>query len=222
MDEIFGVYKTSGPTSNDIVRMVKKIKNEKKVGHAGTLDPLASGVIVIAAGKDATKKISTYVAKEKEYLARIMLGTTSTTDDEEGIKTENKIVKKPLLGEIRNLLNDFEGTIDQLPPTFSAVKVKGKEAYKLARQGKGFTLEPKKVLIKKIELYNYAWPYLEIKVLTGPGAYIRSLARDIGQALKTGAYLTELERTRVGGFTKSNSITFKKLKEQYESSRNRN
>jgi tRNA pseudouridine55 synthase len=200
MEKIFAVYKPKGPTSHDIINIIHRQTGEKKVGHAGTLDPLAEGVLVIGVGKESTKKLSEIVQKEKEYIAKIKLGQTSTTDDEEGQKTEVETKEKPQIQEIEKLLKKFLGQIKQVPPVFSAIKLKGQKAYKMARKGRPLDLPPRTVEIKNIELLNYNWPILEIKVLTGPGFYIRSLARDIGAELKTGGYLAGLIRTRVGQY----------------------
>jgi len=203
---LFAIYKPKGPTSNDIVQKIKKLTGIKKVGHAGTLDPLAKGILVVAVGRESTKKLGEIVKKEKEYLATIRLGITSTTDDEEGVKTPSH---SPLKGEkvgvekIKKVLEKFEGKINQIPPIYSAIKIKGQEAYKLARKGQQPKMKSRPVEIKKIVIKSYKWPYLKIKVVTGPGVYIRSLARDIGQKLKVGGYLYNLERTRVGQFTKA-------------------
>jgi len=212
MSKIISIYKPKGPTSNDVVKILKKYFNEKKVGHAGTLDPLASGVLVIGVGREATKKLGDIVKKEKEYIAIIKLGQNSTTDDEEGEKTNIKVSNKPTTDDITTTLTKFEGKIMQTPPIYSAVKIKGQEAYKLARQGKQFELKPRAVEIKKIKLLKYTWPNLTIKVVTGPGVYIRSLARDLGQKLNTGGYLTDLERTRVGQFRKEQAEDIAKFK----------
>ncbi|MBU1164701.1 tRNA pseudouridine(55) synthase TruB [Patescibacteria group bacterium] len=212
MSQIISIYKPKGPTSNDVVKILKKYFNEKKVGHAGTLDPLARGVLVIGVGREATKKLGDIVKKEKEYIANIKLGQNSTTDDEEGEKTQIKIKHKPTTDEIKSILTKFEGKIKQTPPIYSAIKVKGQEAYKLARKGMQVELKPRIVEIKQIKLLKYAWPNLEIKVTCGPGTYIRSLARDIGKELNTGGYLTELERTRVGQFRKEQAESISKFK----------
>lgn len=210
MKGIFAVYKPKGPTSHDIIDKLRKKTGVKKIGHAGTLDPLASGVLVVGVGREATKQLGNIVKKEKEYLAKIRLGMTSTTDDEEGEKVvvvalsnAKRLLKVP---EVEKAVLKFRGEILQTPPIYSAVKVKGKEAYKLARKGQTPKLKPRKVLIKEIEILNYKWPYLKLRVVTGPGVYIRALARDIGKTLKTGGYLAELERTRVGDFTKENAV----------------
>lgn len=211
---IFNIYKPKGPTSFDIVAQVRKITGVKKVGHAGTLDPLASGVLVIAVGREATKKISEIVGQEKEYIADIKLGVTSTTDDAEGIKTlkyENIKTKKPNLNNIKKIIKKFVGKIDQVPPQFSAIKVNGRRAYKSARKGEQVELKPRQVEIKEIGILKYKYPNLKIRVLTGKGVYIRSLARDIGQELGIGAHLTDLERIRVGDFKKQDAISLDEL-----------
>lgn len=212
MKDIFAVYKPKGPTSNQILTKIRKRTGIKKVGHAGTLDPLAQGILVVGVGRAATKQLGTIVAKEKEYLATIRLGYTSTTDDNEGQKEKIQDITKPLLVHVKNTLKQFKGEIDQVPPIYSAIKIKGQEAYKLARKGKEVKMKSRKALIKKISLISYKYPYLKIKVVTGPGVYIRSLARDIGQVLGTGGYLSSLERTRVGRFTKNKALKLNQIK----------
>ena len=202
---IFGVWKPKGPSSYDVIREIKKRTTEKRIGHAGTLDPRASGVLVIAVGREATKKIADEVAKEKEYITSIRLGAESTTDDGEGVKTEVRPIKKPSLGWIKKVLKEFEGEIMQVPPVYSALKVQGKTAYERTRAGEKIELAARKVLIKNIGFISFKWPYLKIRVTTGPGVYIRSLARDIGRRLKTGGYMSSLERTRVGDFSKKDA-----------------
>lgn len=212
---IVAINKPVGPTSFDIVAQVRKITGVKKVGHAGTLDPQAAGVLVIAVGRDDTKKINLIVEKEKEYIAEIKLGETSSTDDNEGDKkpVSDKI---PAPAEIAAALKKFIGEINQTPPKYSAVKVNGRRAYKLARAGQEVEMKPRPILIKDIELLEYAYPVLKIRVATGPGVYIRSLARDIGETLKTGAYMSGLIRTRVGEFTLDKSLLLEEFKRQYE------
>lgn len=206
MKDIFAIYKPKGPTSHDLVKQIRKITGIKKVGHAGTLDPLASGVLVIGIGRQATKQLSFITNDEKEYQATIKLGAFTTTDDLEGKKTQVPVSTLPTTRQIQNILKYFKGHIKQSPPQYSAVKIKGVRAYKLARQGKVFTLKPRRVLIKQIRLLEYKWPTLKLKITTGPGVYIRSLARDLGKKLKTGAYLAALERTRIGRFTRQNAL----------------
>ncbi len=208
----FAVYKPKGPSSFWVVSQVRKIVGrDRKVGHAGTLDPLAEGVLVIAVGRDSTKKIATEVAKEKEYIAEVFLGEESSTDDGEGEKTAIDKNIKPSKEDILRALQKFEGEITQKPPIFSAIKVAGKNSYLLARKGQSPDLKERLVNIKKIELLNYEYPILKIKVVTGPGVYIRALSRDIGRKLKTGAYMYSLTRTRVGEFEIKDAVKVEDL-----------
>lgn len=204
--KIFAVYKPKGITSAAVVEIIKR-KTKEKVGHAGTLDPLAKGVLVVGVGRSATKNLNEELKKEKEYVALIKLGEFSSTDDEEGEKNKVEIKKKPSKKEILSVLKKFTGKFWQKPPLFSAIKIKGKEAYKYARAGKKISLLERLVEAKEIDLIYYRWPYLKIKIVCGPGFYIRSLARDIGETLETGAYLKDLERIRVGDFKKENCLT---------------
>lgn len=211
------IYKPIGPTSHDIVDQIRKITGIKKVGHAGTLDPLAEGVLVIAIGRESTKQLSSIVKKEKEYVAQVKFGQTSSTDDEEGEKTEVVYQRKPSQEDVQEALQKFIGHIKQVPPQFSAIKVKGKKAYKEARQGRTIELEPREVNIKEIELLEYQWPLAKLRVVTGPGVYIRSLARDLGEKLQVGAYLASLKRTRVGDFTEDKAYSIEDFKEHWDS-----
>lgn len=203
--EIFAVYKPKGISSNKFLNVIRRTSGEKKVGHAGTLDPLASGILIVGVGRQATKKLGEMVKKEKEYVAKIRLGIESTTDDEEGVKTEYAVSSSPKRNDIERIIKTYIGTVMQRPPAYSAIKIKGKEAYKLARRGITIAIKPRKVEIKNIEIIHYEWPYLALRIVTGPGVYIRSLARDVGKDLGVGGYLAELERTRVGEFTKENA-----------------
>lgn len=208
MNGIFAIYKPKGPTSFDIIRGLQNALGKRGgIGHAGTLDPLASGVLVIGVGREATKQLGSIVAKEKEYVAKICLGKTSTTDDEEGEKTEHLVKNIPSREEIESVVKTFVGIILQIPPIYSALKVAGKTAYSLARKGKHVELKARAVEIKDIEILSYEWPMVILRVTTGPGVYIRALARDMGEKLGVGGYLADLERTRVGEFTKENSLT---------------
>ena len=219
MKGIFAIYKPKGPTSNDIVQSIKRITGGEKTGHAGTLDPLAEGVLVVGVGREATKKLGIEVKKEKEYLAKIKLGETSTTDDEEGDKTPVSD-RKSDISEIKEAIKKFIGKIKQIPPIYSAIKVSGKEAYKFARKGEKPVLLEREAEIKEIEILGYEWPYLELRVVTGPGVYIRALARDIGKELGTGAYLAALKRTRVGDFTADEALSLDDFKKLWSNSNN--
>ncbi len=199
-------------TSFDLVQRVRntlcrKMEIKKmKVGHAGTLDPLATGLLILCTGK-FTKKIDSYQAQEKEYTATIKLGaTTPSFDMETGEDSKNDVshVTRELIEEA---IKKFQGEIEQVPPVFSAVKIKGKRAFDYARNGEEVKLQPKKIVIKKIEVESYNSPNLKIRVECSKGTYIRALARDIGEELKCGAYLTELRRTRIGNFKVEDAIT---------------
>ena len=198
---IVAVYKERGPTSREVVNKIKKLVGEKKVGHGGTLDPLAEGVLIVGVGRESTKKLHSPQFEEKEYIAKIKLGWSSETDDEEGEKQEVEVTNPPGIDEVEKAVSSFEGIIKQVPPKFSAVKIKGKEAYKYSRKGVEVTIKERPAEIKKITIISYTYPFLNIKTVTGKGVYIRSLARDIGEKLSTKGYLHSLIRTRVGKFT---------------------
>ncbi|MFA6391901.1 MAG: tRNA pseudouridine(55) synthase TruB [Patescibacteria group bacterium] len=216
MNGIFAIYKEKGPTSHDVVYRLRKITGEKRIGHAGTLDPLAEGVLVVGIGREATKKLSTEVQKEKEYITTIMLGVTSTTDDAEGEKTSIAVKSIPTHAEVKEAIKLFVGKIKQIPPIYSAVKVNGKEAYKFARKGKPVELEARDVEIKKIDIVHYDWPMLTIKAITGPGVYIRSLGKNIGEKLGVGGgYLKYLKRSRVGEYSCNNALTLDQFEKLY-------
>lgn len=215
MNEILAIIKEKGPTSHDVIYRLRKITGIKKIGHAGTLDPLAEGVLVVGIGREATKQLGNEVKKEKEYFGIVKLGVTSATDDEEGDKEIKKVKSIPTQKQVEKVIQSFEGNIKQIPPIFSAVKVKGKEAYKMARKGKAVELGPRDVEIKKIEIINYQWPLLTISIITGSGVYVRSLARDIGEKLGVGGYLKQLKRTRVGEFSENDALTLAQFEKSY-------
>ncbi|MEM7755702.1 MAG: tRNA pseudouridine(55) synthase TruB [Planctomycetota bacterium] len=184
-----------------------------KVGHGGTLDPLATGVLVVLIGK-ATKRCNEIMAGEKGYAATIDLSRTSPTDDLEAETTVFPVEHVPDRAHIeRALAEHFVGTIQQRPPAYSAMKVNGKRAYELARAGKLDTLDPRPVRIDEIIIVDYDFPNLSIDIRCGKGTYIRSLARDIDKALHTGGVLTALRRTRVGAHTIDNAIALDDLPE---------
>jgi tRNA pseudouridine55 synthase len=212
---IFAVYKPKGPTSHDIINKIRKITGVRKVGHAGTLDPLARGVLVVGVGREATKKLNEIVKKEKEYIAEIKLGEESSTDDEEGEKIfiDDKIIKDIKI--VKNVIESFVGKILQVPPAYSAIKIKGTPAHRLVRRGEDVKLEPREAEIKEIEIMEYKWPFLKLRVVTGPGVYIRALARDIGRKLGAGAYLADLERIRAGEYKKDKALNAKQIEGIY-------
>jgi tRNA pseudouridine55 synthase len=202
MAETFAIWKPKGISSFRALGAIKRLYPGERVGHGGTLDPLAEGILVVAVGREATRTIHEAVAAEKEYVATVRFGATSLTDDAEGPIQERDGVAEVSREKIEAALTKYVGSIMQRPPQFSAVHVQGKRAYDLARAGKQVVLEPREVLVKEAELVAYAWPEATIRYVTGPGVYIRSLVRDLGEALGVGAYMSDLIRTRVGHFTK--------------------
>lgn len=193
--------KPVGLTSRDVVNRVARAfrKPKPKVGHAGTLDPLASGVLVVAIGS-ATRLIEQIQRQPKTYLATILLGATSDTLDADGTITPVLDPPIPSEAQVRDALASQVGTIDQLPPAYSALRVGGKRAYDLAREGKPVELAPRPVRVDQISLLRYEWPHLEISVDCGAGTYIRAIARDVGAALGCGGLIATLRRTRIGPF----------------------
>jgi tRNA pseudouridine55 synthase len=210
-NNIFAVYKETGMTSHDVVDAVRRCTGQRKVGHAGTLDPCAKGVLVVGVGRPATRKLGRIAGEEKEYVTRVRLGCRSNTDDRDGEKQPVDISEIPSHQRVSEALAQFHGAIAQRPPAFSAIKIGGRAAYKLARAKKSVELPTRQVEAKEIELLAYTWPFVDIRLVTGSGFYVRSLARDLGELLGTGGYVEELERTRVGSYTKDDAIRLKDL-----------
>lgn len=206
--QLFGflnIYKPKGMTSFDVVAKLRRVTKIKQIGHTGTLDPFAVGVLPICIGK-ATRLIE-YLYDDKEYLATVQFGKDTDTYDLDGTvtKTYNKKITQ---ADLISILDDFRGEIEQLPPIYSAIKVNGKKLYEYARNGEEVEIKPRKVFISKLELENFDFEKQEAKILVGcsKGTYIRSIAYDIGQKLNCGGYLTALERTKAGLFNKEHSI----------------
>ena len=217
-DGIILIDKPSGMTSFGVVARVRRIltvRNGKKtkVGHTGTLDPFATGLMILTVGKEC-KNAMNYSKLDKSYRTKIKLGFNSTTGDTEGEITSvsNKI---PTKEEVQQVLNDFTGKIEQTPPKFSAIKINGQRAYNLAREGKDVEMPKRQVEIYKIELLGYKYPYIEIEVSVSSGTYIRTLAEDVGTKLKTGAYCEELKRLSIDKWTLSEATTLKSFMENY-------
>lgn len=208
MEGFLYVDKPEGWTSFDVVNYVRKIvanlENKKprnvKVGHTGTLDPAATGLLVLCVGKNYTKKVPELIKQDKTYEVEIILGKTSTTADKEGEITATS-AKKPSLKEVEQAVESFVGEIDQTPPVFSAIKIDGKRAYDLARSGKKVEMQSRRVNILTITDIKYEYPVVSFKTRVGSGTYIRSLAVDIGEKLGTGAYMSNLKRTSIGDVT---------------------
>ncbi len=196
---LYLINKPRGRSSFSIVAQVRRLSGIKKVGHAGTLDPEAEGLLIVLVGKEFTKQAEKYSKLDKTYEFELKLGEYSTTDDEEGEKT--KVSKKiPKKSEILEVISSLNGEIDQTPPVYSAIKIDGQRAYKLARKGEKIDMPTRKVKISNFEIKDYNYPYLSLKVDVSSGTYIRSLARVIGEQLKVGAYCTQIVRTRIGEF----------------------
>lgn len=212
------VDKPKGWTSFDVVnyvrRMVANAEGKKpkhcKVGHTGTLDPLATGLLVILVGKKYTRLAQDMMKQDKTYEVTMKLGQISTTGDEEGEKTAVS-TEQPTLEAIEAVLRTFTGEIMQTPPAFSAMKVDGKRAYELAREGKAVKLEARPVKIYSIDLTEYAYPFVRFSCDVGSGTYVRSLVEDIGKELSTGAYMSDLRRTRIGNQSISDAVPVKDI-----------
>jgi len=207
------INKPKGWTSFDVVAKVRNMLNVKKVGHTGTLDPMATGVLVLCLGK-ATKLAQKMIGLDKKYVAQITLGATSNTDDAEGEVVENKEAGVKSFKEVQQVLKAFEGVIQQTPPAYSAKKIKGKRAYKLAREGKKVELKPVDVTIYELEILHYKWPTLELRLKCSKGFYVRALARDVGEKLGVGGYLSALKRTRVGEYGLDGAVEIEEVSEE--------
>ncbi len=203
------INKPSGWTSHDVVAKLRGITKIRKIGHCGTLDPLATGVLIVAIGRNATKKIDQFHQYHKTYVADLEFGLTTDTYDIEG-EVISKIPANKLTpiskSELKKTLDQFIGLQEQLPPAFSAKKIHGTPAYKLARAGKTVELKPTKIEISKITLINYNFPQAQIEVECSTGTYIRSLIHDLGQKIKYGAIMTDLQRTAIGPYQINQSV----------------
>jgi len=210
--EIFYIDKPIGWSSFDVVKrlrsaMLRRMGLKKmKVGHAGTLDPLATGVMIVTTGR-ATKMIESLQAGVKEYVAEICLGATTPSFDMEteiDARYPTGHITEPL---VREILSRFTGTIQQVPPAFSACKIDGRRAYKMARKGHEVELKPKTLVIDELELLHFSPESITVRVVCSKGTYIRALARDIGEALGSGGHLTALRRTRVGDISVADCLS---------------
>ncbi|HEX4774651.1 MAG TPA: tRNA pseudouridine(55) synthase TruB [Candidatus Saccharimonadales bacterium] len=199
------VDKPAGWTSFDAVNYVRKMvataegkkPKQVKVGHTGTLDPFATGLLMLLIGKDYTRRAGEFSKLDKTYAVTLRLGEVSSTGDPEG-KVTSVNSKVPSLEELQQTAPKFIGQIEQIPPAYSAIKVDGQRAYKLARAGKTVTIEPRQVTINRLEVVEYKYPEVKMIADVSSGTYIRTLVEDLGQALGTGAYTTALSRTQIG------------------------
>lgn len=211
MNEFLLINKPEGWTSFDAVGYIRnRLKkadpaNKKiKVGHAGTLDPFATGLLIVGVGRDATKRLDEFKNLPKTYFTTIRLGAVSTTDDKTG-EIKNISETEPDEEIIKKILSEFLGKQKQIPPMYSAKKIGGQRLYKLARKGETVEREPSEIEIYGLELIDYSYPLLKLKVDCSTGTYIRTLAKDIGEKLGTGAYCEELQRTAIGSFDLKNA-----------------
>jgi tRNA pseudouridine55 synthase len=197
-------------TSFDVVRKIRNTIRIKKVGHAGTLDPLATGLLIVCTGK-FTKKINEYMGMEKEYTGTITLGATTPTYDLESEPVDIKDTNNITAGQLHQATEKFIGTIQQVPPIHSAIKQAGKPVYLAARQGIDVIMEPRTITINQFLIEKIEMPIVHFKVVCGTGTYIRSLAHDYGQALGCGGYLSSLRRTRIGIFEAANALSMEEF-----------
>lgn len=197
-------------TSFDVVNKLRYLLKTKKIGHAGTLDPLATGLLIICTGK-MTKRIDEFQGLEKEYTGKLVLGQTTSSYDLETEPTPPLEISHITNDQIVTAANSFLGKIQQVPPIHSSIKINGKRAYSLARKGQEVILKPREVEIREFEITNIAKPWITFRVVCSKGTYIRSLANDLGQILGVGAYLSELCRTRIGDFQLKDAETLEEI-----------
>jgi tRNA pseudouridine55 synthase len=200
LNGVIVIDKPRGPTSMSMVNLIRRKCHKQKTGHAGTLDPLATGVLVLGIGS-MTKKLGQLMNTNKRYTTTIDLSATTVGHDAETERIESNIENIPSLDEVSFAVDSFSGEIMQTPPIFSAIKVDGHRAYAIARRGNEVKLEPRKVTVHSIAILNYVWPLVTVDIACAKGFYVRSLARDLGKKLGVGGYCTEIRRTEVGRFT---------------------
>lgn len=205
-------------TSFDAVRKIRNLTRTKKVGHAGTLDPLATGLLIVCTGR-FTKKINEYMAQEKEYTGTITLGATTPTYDLESEPQDFKTTDHLSAGDLQKATEPFTGAILQVPPIHSAIKKEGKRVYELARRGQEVKLEPRPVTISAFVLTGIELPVVHFKVVCSTGTYIRSLANDYGVQLGVGGYLSSLCRTRIGDFRLEDALSMEELEAEIRKER---
>lgn len=212
---VLAVAKRQGPTSHDIVATMRRITNMRRIGHCGTLDPLATGVLILCLGRFT--RLSDWLSRgEKEYNTTLLLGAKSNTYDAQGEITPLANVEPPSLGQIKCAVGPFTGTIEQVPPAFSAVKVNGVRSYKLARRNEAIALKARTVHITTLEVLDYSYPRLTLRVVCSRGTYIRSLAEDLGQVLGCGAYVESLCRRRIGVFKLEDALSLEQVERAVE------
>lgn len=212
MNGILIIDKPAGITSHDVVDVVRKRLRMRRVGHAGTLDPMATGVLVVLVGM-ATKLASRYIDEEKEYHATIYLGIATDTGDRDGRVVEERAIEPFSLDQICTVLKSFEGSLWQIPPAFSAIHYQGRRLYEWAREGKRIEVAPRQIRIHRIELVEYHHPTIRVHLICSKGTYVRRLAEQIGECLAVPAHLAELRRIRVGPLTIDQAVSLEAISE---------
>lgn len=210
---IIPINKPAGITSHTVVNKLRKHYGIKKIGHAGTLDPFATGVLILLVGRESTKRSQELMKQNKIYRTKLKLGYISDTYDKDGVIQEYNIKKVPTRLEIDQIIASFIGEISQIPPMYSAIKINGKKMYELARKGQTVDIPPRLVNVYNITVLDYTYPYLTMDISCSSGTYIRSLGYDIGIKLGAGAYLETLERRQSGEFNIENCYTLNTLPE---------
>ena len=210
MDGFILLNKPPGPTSHDVVEEIRAVTEISRVGHAGTLDPFAEGLLILLVG-DFTKRFSEFARLSKRYRAVLLLGMESNTHDVEGEIAPRKEVTIPLREDVEEALKKFRGEFRQLPPQFSSLKFKGERAYAAARKGREVPLEARTVLISELEVVWYRYPLLTLDITCSRGTYIRALGRDIGNALGTGAVVSQLKRISIGPYLLRDAVESKDI-----------
>lgn len=212
---IVNIYKEKGYTSHDVVAVLRKVVGQKKIGHTGTLDPDATGVLPVCLGR-ATKVCELLTDHDKTYEALLLLGKTTDTQDISGEVLEERDPGNLTEEEVRSCIESFIGEYDQIPPMYSALKVNGKKLYELAREGKTVERKSRKVQIHGIRILEMNLPHVRMEVDCSKGTYIRTLCHDIGEKLQVGGCMEELERTKVGRFLKEDAVTLDEVRQKME------
>ena len=212
---IVNIYKEKGYTSHDVVAVLRKVVGQKKIGHTGTLDPDATGVLPVCLGR-ATKVCELLTDHDKTYEALLLLGKTTDTQDISGEVLEERNPGNLTEEEVRSCIESFIGEYDQIPPMYSALKVNGKKLYELAREGKTVERKSRKVQIHGIRILEMNLPHVRMEVDCSKGTYIRTLCHDIGEKLRVGGCMEELERTKVGRFLKEAAVTLDEVRQMME------
>ncbi|MCA9401007.1 MAG: tRNA pseudouridine(55) synthase TruB [Candidatus Omnitrophica bacterium] len=214
IDGILNIYKPSGITSHGVVSRIRKLFGIKRVGHAGTLDPLATGVLIILLGK-STKLFDRFVNTDKAYRATLLLGQTTDSADIQGEVIQQNPIDRITPEQVRNAFACFQGELQQIPPMYSALKYKGKKLYELARQGITVQRDPRHITIYKLEIEGMCFPEVSFYLECSKGTYVRQLAEDIGARLKCGACISKIERTKVGEFDICQSVKLEDVNESH-------